>query len=192
VRGFKDYSDEELLRDFENGDKAVFEEIFNRYWNRLYNVAYRSLRSHEESEEVVQELFVTIWLQRETVKILNLASYLTAAVRKRVVDRIRSKIIHEKYWNYYNQFRPDYREDTENTVAFNELNQEFNDAVGRLPKKSQHVFKLSRMQGLSVPEIASFLNLSERAIEYHITRALKLLRTKLKDFILMACISSFL
>jgi RNA polymerase sigma-70 factor (ECF subfamily) len=75
-------------------------------------------------------------------------------------------------------------DETESTVVFNELTNEIQQAIQQLPKKSQQVFRLNRLEGRSVSEIADFLKLSERAIEYHLTKSLKQLRAHLKDFIL--------
>jgi len=189
VSGFKNDNDQELLKGFQRGDKAAFEEIFNRYWHRMYNVANRTLRSHEESEEVVQELFTILWQQKSTLRILDVSAYLTGAVKKRVIDKIRSKLVHEKYWNYYSAFGSDHGQDTENTVCFNELSHELEKAINKLPVKSQQVFRLNRLEGRTVSEIAKFLKLSERAIEYHLTKSIRELRIYLKDFMLLLLIS---
>lgn len=185
----KNDREQELLKSFQDGDNLAFEEIFNLYWQQLYNIANRSLRSHEESEEIVQELFTTLWQQKSTLRILNISSYLTGAVKKRVIDKIRSKLVHEKYWNYYSAFRIDHGQDTENTVCFNELNQELEKAIDLLPQKSRQVFRLNRLEGRSVSEIATYLKISERAIEYHLTKSMRMLRIHLKDFILMMIFS---
>ncbi len=74
-------------------------------------------------------------------------------------------------------------ETTEENVSYNELNQAIEKAIGELPEKSQEIFRLNRLEGRSVPEIAQSLHLSERAIEYHLTKSLRTLRLHLKDFI---------
>jgi RNA polymerase sigma-70 factor (family 1) len=180
------YTDEALLKQFSTGDKPAFREIFNRYWDLLYKNAYKVLRSHEEAEEIVQELFASLWNRREALRILNLSHYLKSAVRKRIVDSLRSKMVHEKYWEYYKRFMPDHSSATEETISYNELDLEIRRAITRLPERSQLVFRLNRLEGRSVSEIASFLNLSERAIEYHLTKSLKELRHHLKDFLISA------
>ncbi len=185
MHSLKNDREQELLGRFQSGDNIAFEEIFNLYWQQLYNIANRSLRSHEESEEIVQELFTTLWQQKSTLRILNISSYLTCAVKKRVIDKIRLKLVHEKYWDYYSAFRTDHGQDTENTVCFNELNQELEKAIDRLPQKSRQVFRLNRLEGRSISEIAGFLKISERAIEYHLTKSVRELRIYLKDFILL-------
>lgn len=181
----KNDREQELLKRFQSGDNVAFEEIFNLYWQQLYTIANRSLRSHEEAEEIVQELFTTLWQQKSTLRILNISSYLTSAVKKRAIDKIRSKLVHEKYWDYYSAFRIDHGQDTENTVCFNELNLELEKAIDRLPQKSRQVFRLNRLEGRSISEIAGFLKISERAIEYHLTKSVRELRIYLKDFILL-------
>lgn len=182
------YSDEALLKAFSAGDKLAFREIFNRYWDQLYKNACKILHSHEEAEEIVQELFASLWNRRAELKILNLSHYLKSAVRKRIVDSLRSKMVHEKYWEYYKRFVPDHASSTEETVSYNELDLEIRRAITLLPEKSQLVFRLNRLEGRSVSEIASFLNLSERAIEYHLTKSLKELRHRLKDFIISVAV----
>jgi len=180
------YTDEQLIYLLQQGDRTAFQEIFNRYWNPLYTIAYTRLKSREEAEEVVQELFATLWSKCNTLLIGNLSHYLFGAVRKRVINQIRTKITHEKYWAYCQTFIPSAAETTEESVSYNELNQAIEKAIGELPEKSQEIFRLNRLEGRSVPEIAQSLHLSERAIEYHLTKSLRTLRLHLKDFIVTA------
>jgi RNA polymerase sigma-70 factor (family 1) len=182
----------DLLRRFHEGDANAFEEIFNTHWSRLYRIALKGLKSHEEAEELVQELFANIWQQKNNLRILNLSSYLNSAIRKRVIDSIRSRLVHDKYWNYYQHFMPGFRQSTEETLAFDELNRELELAIKRLPGKSQQVFRLNRLEGHPVSEIAKFLKISERAIEYHLTKSIRQLRNQLKDFILFFILAFFL
>jgi len=184
VNQFNNHTDEELLNFVQNSDKSAFEEIYNRHWHRLYNVAVKVLKSQEEAEEILQDIFLKLWIRREEIKVLNLSNYLMSSVKKKIIDSIRSKIVQQKYWNYYRQFMPQSVDETESTVVFNELTNEIQQAIQQLPKKSQQVFRLNRLEGRSVSEIADFLKLSERAIEYHLTKSLKQLRAHLKDFIL--------
>jgi RNA polymerase sigma-70 factor (ECF subfamily) len=186
VQDFSKYSDSDLLKQCAGGDKLAFREIFNRYWYLLYKNAFKLVRSHEEAEEIVQELFASLWNRRAELNIVNLPHYLNSAVRKRIVDALRSKMVHEKYWDYYKRFMPGHSLSTEETISYNELDLEIRRAITRLPEKSQIVFRLNRLEGRSVSEIATFLNLSERAIEYHLTQSLKALRHHLKDFIVYA------
>lgn len=176
------YTDEQLLYALREGDKNAFEEIFKRYWTRFYTLARTKIQSHEEAEEIVQAIFFSIWEKRETLAITNLAYYIQTAVKNRVINHIRHQITQRKYWEYYKQFIPSQRPLTQDVVEFDDLNNAVTIAVNSLPEKSRQVFKLSRLEGRSTAEIANHLKLSEKAIEYHLTKSLKHLRLHLKDF----------
>jgi len=179
------YNERELLEDLRKGCVEAFEQIFKYHWHRLYVLAKVKLRSHEEAEEVIQNIFSILWEKRETLLINNLSFYLQAAVKNRILNLIRSKISEEKYWSYYRTFIPQHQNVTENVVCFEDLNGAVEEAVNLLPEKSREVFKLSRMEGRSNAEIANLLHLSEKSIEYHLTKSLRELRVHLKDYIMV-------
>jgi RNA polymerase sigma-70 factor (family 1) len=176
------YNEKKLLTRLREGHVEAFEEIFKRYWHRLYVVAKAKLQSHDEAEEVVQQIFSVLWERREILFINNLAHYLNTAVKHRILNIIRSKITEQKYWEYYRTFIPKGELHTEKAVDFSALNEAVEEAVKQLPEKSREVFKLSRMEGRTNAEIANLLQLSEKAIEYHLTRSLRELRVYLKDY----------
>jgi RNA polymerase sigma-70 factor (ECF subfamily) len=176
------YTDEQLLAALRKGDECAFEEIFKRYWSRFYTIARTKIHSHEEAEEIVQAIFFALWEKRETLAIANLVHYLHTAVKNRVINHIRHQITQRKYWEYYRRFIPSQSPVTQDTVDFDNLSEAVTEAVNSLPEKSRQVFRLSRLEGQSTAEIANRLKLSEKAIEYHLTKSLKHLRLYLKDF----------
>jgi RNA polymerase sigma-70 factor (family 1) len=178
------HSDEILIKNLRKGDTQAFEQIFRKYWQRLYVVAKAKLMSHDEAEEVIQGIFSALWEKRATLLIHDLEHYLHVCVRNKVLNQIRSNITKEKYWAHYKTFLPQSNEVTADTVAFIDLDNALENAVNALPEKSRQVFRLSRVEGRSNAEIASLLALSEKAIEYHLTKSLKDLKVRLKDYIL--------
>jgi len=178
-------TDLRLLSLIRQNDHKAFETLFDRYWYRMFKYALSVMRSREEAEEIVQDLFAGLWQKRQELAILNLSHYLFVAVRRKIIDRARSKFTQAKYWEYYKTHIPEHDSNTEDAVAYNELMHELETAIGILPEKSQQIFRLSRFEGRSVAEISRSLKLSERAIEYHITRSLEHLRLHLRKFILM-------
>jgi RNA polymerase sigma-70 factor (ECF subfamily) len=104
------------------------------------------------------------------------------------LNHIASQITREKHWNYYKQFIPLQEDVTANAVEFNELMEALEDGIEHLPEKSKKVFRLNHLEGHSISEIANLLNLSEKAIRYHLTQSVKKLRLHLKDHILVACL----
>lgn len=175
-------NDKLLLDNLRNGCVKSFEQIFRQHWEPLYKSAKIKLRSHEEAQEVIQNVFSTLWEKRESHAIINLTHYLHAAVRNRILNIIRDKLPREKYWNYYKAFIPQHEDVTEDIVVFEDLNNAVEVAVSHLPEKSRQVFRLSRIEGMSNAEIAGLLKVSEKAIEYHLTKSLRALRVHLKDY----------
>lgn len=183
-----DPNDHHLTERFLKGDRKAFEEIFDAYWYPLYKNAYDAIRSREEAEEIIQDLFASLWQKRESLRINNLSNYLFVAVRRRIIDRSRSKLTHAKYWDYCKAHIPVQEKTTEDMVSFNELNERLEEVISKLPQKSQLIFRLNKLEGHSVSEISKFLQLSERAIEYHLTRSIRELRLHLKNFLALLII----
>lgn len=178
-----DYNEAPLLAELRKGSVSSFEQIFKRHWEPLYKSARAKLGSHEDAQEIVQSIFSNLWEKRESLLITNLTFYLNTALRNRILNIVRDRIPQEKYWNYYKAFIPVKQDSTEQAIALDELSNAVELAVKHLPEKSRQVFKLSRLEGRSNAEIANLLKVSEKAIEYHLTKSLKELRLHLKDFI---------
>ncbi len=182
-----DFNEPEVLRRLREGSIEAFELIFARYWRKLYTEAFGKLQSHDEAEEITQAIFVTLWEKKETLLISDLRNYLLVSVRNRILNHIRAKLTQQKYWDYYKAFIPQQRTLTEDAVNYNGLSHALEDAMNHLPQKSRDIFRLNRMEGKSVAEIASSLHLSEKAIEYHLTKSVKEIKVHLKDYMVMLC-----
>lgn len=188
MRIAKTHTDQELLEAIRDDDEKAFNELFNRYWGKVHAMAYARVRSKEITEEIVQELFTSLWDKRASNTINHLPSYLFQAVKFKALNFIESRVVQEKYWNYYKAFIPQKEDATEIVVEYNDLMGAFEQGMEQLPEKSKKVFRLHRIEGWSVPEIASLLNLSEKAIQYHLTQSVKKLRVHLKNYILSCAI----
>jgi RNA polymerase sigma-70 factor (family 1) len=184
-----DHREEALLKSLRSGSVDAFEEIFRMHWQPLYVIAKSKLHSHDDAEEVIQSIFSGLWEKREKLLITNLTFYLHTALKNRILNLIRSRITQEKYWEYYKNYLPSTEDQTENVVVFDDLNIAVEDAVKLLPEKSRQVFRLSRIEGRSNSEIAVQLHLSEKAIEYHLTKSLRHLKVHLKDFLAVVTLS---
>lgn len=177
--------DAALVGALRHGDTLAFVEIYERYWWALFQLAARKLGSREAAEELVQDLFTTLWHKRAEHQIQHLQHYLHAAVRHRVIDCIKARAPRETYVAYHGAqlSQPDHS--TEEEVAADDLTSALQASLTQLPNHTREVFRLSRFEHQSVPEIAVRLNLSRKTVEYHLTRALKQLRVSLKDFLVL-------
>jgi RNA polymerase sigma-70 factor (family 1) len=191
VRSYSADKDQELLYAIRSDDEGAFTELFKRYGKVIYKMAYARVRSKIAAEEIVQNLFISLWDKRATLSIDNISSYFYIAVKHKVLNAIESQIVHKKYWDYYKTFIPAHENFTEQAIEFNELLAAIEKRIEHLPEKSKKVFQLNQFEGRSIAEIANTLNLSEKAIQYHLTRSLKELRLHLKQFIfcLSTCIA---
>jgi RNA polymerase sigma-70 factor (ECF subfamily) len=184
VPSYLTHNDQELLAAIRHDDEGAFSELFKRYGKKVYRMAYCRIHSKEASEEIVQNLFVSLWDKRGTLLINNVSSYFFTAVKHKALNILESRVVQKKYWDYYKNFIPHQENITERTVEFNELLEAIEKRLECLPEKSKKVFMLNRLEGHSVSEIADLLNLSKKTIQYHLTRSLKELRLQLKHFII--------
>ncbi|SMB99162.1 RNA polymerase, sigma-24 subunit, ECF subfamily [Hymenobacter roseosalivarius DSM 11622] len=189
-RFYSAWDDDALVSALESGDENAFAHIYERYWQRLYELTHRKLGSGADAEEVVQDVFVGLWHKRSVAHIHKLDVYLFTAAKYKIIDRIRSRIAHEGYVASAAPRSALADCTTEEMMGAADLSAALAASVGSLPANTQAVFRLSREQYQSVPEIAVRLNLAPKTVEYHLTRALRFLRTRLKDFLVFLLLFS--
>ncbi|MEP7321752.1 MAG: RNA polymerase sigma-70 factor [Saprospiraceae bacterium] len=179
---YKTLNDEQLVVFLKSDNAMAFEEIYNRYWYKLFGVAYHQTGTKEEAEEFVHDLFESLWNKRQVNIIRHLSSYLVVSIKHRTTNYIKSQITHRKFQEYliFNEIQQSYS--TEEIINFTDLSKAVEEAMKKLPEKSSEIFKLSRFENQSVKQIASQMKLSEKAVEYHLTKSLKVLKEELKGF----------
>ncbi len=173
-------TDQELLADIADGDGRAFEILYRRYFSKLYGSAYKRLQNKEQSEEVVQELFVSLWERRKNLPIENIESYLYTSVKYLVLAQFKSNNHLQKYIATISQ-NENGGNFTEETVVFNELNAAYQQALLTIPERCREVFLLKR-SGLSQKAISEKLDISEKTVENQISKALKILRNSLTNY----------
>ena len=180
------WTDAALALALAQDDEQAFAEVYERYWEPLHAQAVRKLRCAHEAEEVVQDLFVALWHKRRTVAIQQLGAYLFTALKYRVIDCLRAQLVRQTHAASRPGQPANPDRGTENAVAAADLSAALAASLRSLPTHAQTVFRLSRLEHRSVPEIAAQLQLSPKTVEYHLARSLKLLRTYLREFLVTA------
>lgn len=178
-------SDELLTKLLHADDAGAFREIYNRYWKKIYQTALAKTHTQQAAEELVQTIFIAVWENRTTALIEQLESYLMRAMKYKIINYIQSILAKEKHLKVINDNVIKEENDSETQVLLHELNLAIQSAIEKLPAKTKAIFKLSREENRTVKEIAQLMNLSEKAVEYHITQSLKLMRLHLKDFMVL-------
>lgn len=178
------YSDEQLIQLIRGGDRKAFECIFKKYWQLLFDTAYKRINSKEDAEEIIQELFTYLWCKREKLQLTHsFSTYIQVALKYRVFNYIRTEVNRKKYMESVKQTQPHYDHAVEESVLYNELSTVIEKEISNLPEKCGQVFKLSRKENLTFKEIAAKLEISINTVEKHVGKALKILRANLKDHI---------
>ena len=175
--------DADLVRALGQNDEKAFAEIYERYWRPLHQQAVRKLGRAEDAEEVVQDLFVTLWNKRRTASIQQLDAYLFSGLKYKIIDCIRAQLVRKAYAATAPHHHKAPSRCTEETLAAADLSLALDASVRNLPSHTQEVFRLSRVEHQSVPEIAARLRVSPKTVEYHLSRSLRMLRKHLKDFL---------
>ena len=179
-------TDEILLQLLKADNDKAFKEIYSRYWKPIFEAAYYRLANKETAKELVQAIFLRIWEKRHSIQINHLAAYLQTAIKNSIINYLESTLVHKKYLQHMIDSSAAFCNGTESAINFHELSQAIEKAINLLPEKTKHVFRLSRFDQLSTREIAASMNISEKAVEYHITQSLKTLRFYLKDYLDLA------
>jgi RNA polymerase sigma-70 factor (family 1) len=163
-----------LLEELRDGNEAAFTLIYKRYWQRLYVIAYKRLGSRQPAEDVVHEVFSSLWRNRESASIRSLYAYLAAATKYAVFAEVAKQTKHRATSPTEAALIHDH------TIDDRFLQRMLGEEINRLPDKCRLVFQYSRQEGLSNKEIATVLSITEKAVEKHITKALSKLRLQLR------------
>jgi RNA polymerase sigma-70 factor (family 1) len=177
---FTDIRDEDILHLLGQDDTAAFRELYNRYWDKMYSAAYKRIKDSAAAEEIVQDLFTDIWYRRRMLPaVISIRIYLYTAVHYKAINHIRKQIRRDSFEKHANLYHLDFDNSTEDYVIVNDLNARLQLEVNLLPLKCREVYTLSRNEYKTNREIAQSLGISEKAVEKHITKALKRLKTSL-------------
>ena len=173
-------SDQELASLLKQGDRLAFTQIYDRYKYLLYTHTLKRLRSEEEAEDLIHDLFATLWNKRETFELKShLQGYLYTAVRNRIFKLLAHKDIESEYISSFQQASDRSTDITDYLVRESQMKAMIQKEIAALPPKMREVFELSRKQNLSHKQIAEQLGISEQTVSKQVTNALKILKTKL-------------
>jgi len=174
-------AEKELVNALIKGDLLAFETLFNHYHKKLYYFAKGYLRSDEDAEDLIQEVFITIWKTRKDLKeYLSFNSFLYTITYHSILKHFRKKGREKKYIDRYAADLNEEFDSTSADVEYREVLQRVNKYVEQLPEKRKRIFILSRFEGYNNTEIAEKLNISKKTVENQIYQALKFLREHLK------------
>ena len=161
-----------------------FQDLYKKFWKQLYTICYNQTKQKEVSEEIVQDIFISVWKRRkELVITTSIEHYLVKAAKLKVIDYYRT-LYTEKHKNMSPCNLCEHPEFDEKCLEHNEalfefLEQEVQVIVNQLPCQCQKVYRLSREQQFNTSEIAENLNISPKTVKNHLTKALSFIRVNI-------------
>jgi RNA polymerase sigma-70 factor (ECF subfamily) len=178
---FNLYSDDRLVRQLTAGSEHAFKVIFDRYWEKVYAICYRNTGAREESREMTQDIFKSLWERHATLEIKgSLGEYLGKAAKYQVYNFYRHKETEKRHMNCFFLEYCGEENCTENQVLYEQLQDRLGYLVDRLPCQCKAVFQLSRDKHMTHKQISELLGISVKTVEYHIANALKYLAKELR------------
>jgi len=178
------HTEKELIKKLSNGDSFAFEVLFYKYRNKVKGFTIRMVPAQIDPEEIVQEVFVKVWLKRESINPdKDFQSFLFSIAKNLVLDQLKSAVNRRLYF-VGEYFQQDLQIDSDSESQINEETEnKLSELIHKIPERRREIFLLSRYEGLSYKQIAERLNISENTVDSQIRNALAFLR---KEFRKMA------
>lgn len=175
------FNEKEYFIRMSQGDEAAFTEIFFHYSARIHPFIKKMTRSEEVTEELVQDVFVSLWKSREKLpEINNYSAYIFTFATNRTYNYLKVKAREIKRLQALAAVEKDFTNNTIETIDLNESRELINELVNELAPQQKLIYKLTREEGLSHEEIALQLNISKNTVKNHLVKTLKFLRDNLQ------------
>lgn len=162
--------------------EAEFENIYKLYWKKLYGLAYNYFRDKTTAEELVQNLFIKLWQKRDEVShVDDIQAYLFKCMKNLIYDQYDKIASQQKLKNHSAKNFREESHPVEELIDYQETLSLINQELDKLPPTTRAIFRMSKFDRHTNDEIATMMRISAKAVEYHITRALKKLRIRLQS-----------
>jgi RNA polymerase sigma-70 factor (ECF subfamily) len=179
-----DNGDGYLIDSLVKQEEAAFEQVFKTHFKNLHAYSYTIIRDETAAEEVVQQVFFKLWERSKTLSISgSVAAYLYRAVYNESLNYLKHQKVQRDYQQHYTHTMKNESEITGKKFSAKELEGRLMHALNELPEQCRTVFQLSRFEELRYREIAEHLGISVKTVENQMGKALKILRSKLIEFL---------
>jgi len=171
--------DSKLKNSFDLNNEAVFVEIYNEHWNKIYRIAKSRLNCPHEAEEVVQDIFLGLWKNRESfVLAKGFENYFSIAVKNQIINRLAKKARMRSLEDVIVNDGSVLDDSSVNNIRMYDLQQQIQFSLRSLSQRCQTIFNL-KYQGYSQRHIAEKLVISEKTVEANLSKARKKLKAEL-------------
>ncbi len=186
------HTEKELVKKLREGDLFAFEVLFYKYRNKVKGFAVKLVPAQVDPEEIVQEVFVKLWLKREAINPeKDFQSFLFSIAKHLVLDHLKSAVNRKLYFvgEYFQQDLL-IDEGLDSSPA-DDADEKLQKLINEIPERRREIFLLSRFEGLSYKQIAERLNISENTVDSQIRNALNFLRKEFRKMVVLGLLFLF-
>lgn len=180
---YHELPDIELVLLLKNEDECAFTALYKRYWQRMFNSAYKRLQDKELSQDIIQNIFSDLWERRKQLQIDNLPAYLHTAVRFQVFKQTSNRTVRSEFLDAFEETVVCPTQ-TDDQLLENETLDLFKSWVRALPEKRRKIFLLHYFEDKPTSEIADRLEISQKTVQNQLNTAAQLLRARLSEVLL--------
>ncbi len=186
------HTEKELLKKLKEGDSFAFEVLFYKYRNKVKGFSVKMVPAQVDPEEIVQEVFVRLWLKRDAIDPeKDFQSYLFSIAKHLILDHLKSAVNRKLYF-VGEHFQQDIlEEEGVDSLLSEETEEKLQKLINEIPERRREIFRLSRFEGLSYKQISERLNISENTVDSQIRNALAFLRKEFRKIVVLAFLYFF-
>ncbi|MCA0380799.1 MAG: RNA polymerase sigma-70 factor [Bacteroidetes bacterium] len=185
----EDDNDKSLLLKVAADDTAAFDQLYKAHWQPMYKLALYFLKDEAAAMDIVQDVFVWIWQQRQQIKVhTSVQAYLKTAVKYKLANYIRSGKVRQDLLDNW-VMETTYTHTGQDSAELRELKAIIQQTIEGLPEKCREVFTLSRNHGLTNQQIAEKLGISVKTVENQMTIALRRLRAHTREYMVLLLVA---
>jgi RNA polymerase sigma factor (sigma-70 family) len=182
------YNDCDLLTRMKSGDQEAFSLLYRRYWKILYDVAFQRLKDSHQSEDIIQDIFVSLWSRRNDVVIENLPAYLHTALRFKIFKYVERDLANRSFYEPMEIILSG-GTNADDDLMTKEMIRLVRLFAESLPEKRKEIFNLHLSGVLSTREIADQLHIKQKTVQNQLGRAFDGLRSLIAEIgVIILCI----
>lgn len=175
------YEEKLLLKEVSEGNEKAFRTLYDAYFNHLSAYIFKLCKSETATEEIVQDIFVKIWVNRASLRLMDTPeAYIFSMARNKTIDYLRRLSKESNLINVLEQQLSASNNDVEAKLDVEELRLLIEEALNQLSIQKRKIFQLSRNEGLSHDEIAAVMHLSKSTVKNHLSETLQHVREHLR------------
>jgi len=174
--------DHVLLQQLNKGSEDAFSEIYRKYWKKIYMLAYDRLKDTKQSQDIVQDIFISLWERRGALEIQNLNAYLHSSVRYSIFKLVAANKVMDDFYDL-SEVLSSQASYADHRIISHELLAAFNNLVENMPAQRKKIFRMRYEENMKTRLIAEQLNISQKTVQNQLLSSYKNIRTLLTQIL---------